>query len=403
MTDIMVKSSQVKSTYCLLTDNFKVRKAYFIFSVIAAILSICGGFVMFFRKGLPWYDFAIQRFICESLLRGTDIYSLRGSSELYAGFHASPWGALLQNVFYGGFLPLETAKVYFTVIHFFLLLLSSYVLYIKTKIFSGSYALFVSVLSVMSLDSLISFYCGNAGGMISACLLISWLICNEHPYISGILIGFSMVKPQVTLIICLGLILLRHYMPVFIAAAITIISWFIVSLILHKGMFIMFSDFLFSPNTNSAESFAGIFSFMPVNYITKLGMSMLSGIIFLCLIVRFLPDNMPDILRIYPAFMASTFWCYKHFNDAYVLIFPAALCVFIMNFQKSPIKFLGWFTGALYCLYGLILKFGLFAVSKLIFRYEFSRHSLRIIYDFGIIIVGIIICQELRKIYSEAE
>ena len=351
-----------------------------------------------------------QRFVCESILKGTDIYSLRGSSELYAGFHASPWGSLLENIFYGGFLHLEAAKVYFTVLHFFLLFLTSYMLYRKTKEFSKNYALFISLMSVLSLDSITSFYYGNAGAMISSFLIISWLICDEHPYIAGILTGFAMVKPQVTLIICLGFVILKRYMPVLIAAAVTIISWFIVSLMIQKGMFAMLSDFLFSPNTGSEKGFAGILSFVPGRYMTRLGMSMLFGIIFLCAVSHFLPDDMPDMFKMYPAFMASTFWCYTYCNDAYVLIFPSALCVFIMSCQKSFITSSCWFICALYCSYGLTIKYGSYTVYKLIagtdLRSDFIlgvRHTLDMTYDFGVVLVGILICMELRNIYLEAE
>ena len=207
-----VKSSQVKSSYCLSTgDNNSFTSKYIplVFIFVSVSLSVMA-FLVILRGGLAWSDMGIQWRTCAYTLRGIDIYTLRGSENfivelgrIEAGFHASPWGCLLENVFYGGFLPFAAAKVYFIAANILVLFLASYILYRKTKSISCRLGIFTLITSILSIDFLKAIDQGNAGGMICAFLLIAWAICDEHEYISGILIGLAMVKPQDALIVCL--------------------------------------------------------------------------------------------------------------------------------------------------------------------------------------------------------
>ena len=267
-------------------------------------------------------------------------------------------------------------------------------LYSKARKLSGNLGTWALILSLLSADFMLSLYICNAGGMITAFILIAWLICDEHEYLSGVLLGFAMVKPQVAAIVCLVFLMMRKFKPLIVAAAIDLSAWVAVSVMTHKGMLELLRLFLFSPNRgeNSFVIFRGIFTclFEPM---TAIAASMLFGILFVYCLHRFLPDNMPEMFKIYPAFVAITFWCYSTVNDSYVLIVPALVCVYLMLITDKVV----WFLSAIYCSYGTIIR-------SVIKRVMSAERNLQItVYEVGLIILSVIICLELRRIYSEAK
>ena len=398
------------------SKDFKLNYYLVIFLAIYLSLSFRAIYIL---SDIAYTDFATQWRICAYTLKGINIYSLRGSSEfipeigeISSGFHASPWGCLLQNIFYGGFLSLDNAKIYFVIASIIVLITASCVIYSKVKKFSSHLALITLIISLFSPFYMMSFHEGNAGGMICAFLLMAWALCDEHKFISGVLIAFAMVKPQDAGIICIAFLLLKKFAPVIIAAVIDIISWLIVSILTHSNMLQLLRDFISGSNVNfNPNPFAGIFHFATNNLMIAMFASMLFGIIFAGLIIKFLPDNMPEFFKIYPAFMAVTFWSYSYNNDCYVLILPASLCLWLMMTSKRAWL---WTLGNL----GMLCSFSLYifrglntnhvqAVNAVSSNSDsiiiIHKHLSRNIYEAGIILLGIIMCLELRKIFNDKE
>ena len=161
--------------------------------------------------------------------QGIDIYSLRDGVNLIpeigtigAGFHATPWGCLLQTVFYGGFLNYEASRIYFVAANFVVLIIASLVLYSKSRRLPGNLGTWALILSLLSADYMTSLYLCNAGGMVAAFMLTAWLISDEHEYLSGVLLGFAMIKPQDAVIVCLVFLMMRKFKPLIVAAAIDV-------------------------------------------------------------------------------------------------------------------------------------------------------------------------------------
>ena len=371
-------------------------------ALVFIVLSLLSA-VHLFGHGLNWTDQPLQWRICVYTLRGIDIYSLRDSSslladigEIGAGFHAAPWGCLLQTVFYGGFLSYEVSRIYFVVANIVVLVVASLVLYIKSRKSLPELGGLTLLISLLSADFMMSLYLCNAGGMIAAFMLIAWLISDEHEYLSGILLGFAMIKPQDAAIVCLVFLMMRKFKPLIVAAAIDLSAWFAVSILTHKGMLELLQAFLFSPHRNEGKIFAGIFTLVFANPMAAMSASMIFGILFVYLLHRGLPAEMPSLFKIYPAFIAVTFWSYSTVNDYYVLIVPAALCAYLM--MRTGKIF--WLFSSVYCAYGIIIR----SILRRAMSLPGGQLNIPLtIHEAGLIILGVIICLELRHIYSKVK
>ena len=70
-----------------------------------------------------------------------------------------------------------------------------------------------------------SVHYGNAGGIICCLLMIAFLIGEKHPCIAGVLLGFAMMKPQISAIICLVYLFEKKFKTLFVAAGIVVAGW----------------------------------------------------------------------------------------------------------------------------------------------------------------------------------
>lgn len=357
-------------------------------------------------RGFTWHDLKMQWRTCAYTLRGIDVYLLRGNvnflpeiGPISDGFHASPWGSFLGNVFYAGFIPYEYAKIYLVILYCIVTFTVAYLLYYKIKSFSFELGVTAFVLSVPSSQIILALKDGNAGGIICAFLVIACLICNEHPYISGILLAFAMVKPQVASLICLAFILLGHFRPVILAAVIDIAGWGVTSVLVKKGMLELLREFLFANGKGTSNPFPGIFAFATDNFFAALSASMIFGVIFVCVIMFCLPRGAPEKLKFYPAFMAVTFWSYSYTNDLYVLIVPALICLWLGIIKTRQV---------FWTLCGVFLAEEVFTrkvaegiITAVLHTEAKSFFIARSLQGLTIIIIGVLMCFELRQIYRE--
>ena len=381
----------------------------FMFCTIFMFLTLFCYYYIFFLgyDGLDWCDFITQRAVCEQTIKGTEVYLLRGDSEtIYMGFHAIPWGCILGNIFYPAFLSVEAGKIYFLTLNITVLIICSYVLYRKIKPVSYDLGLLAAVMSVLSVDFLFSIYMGNGGAVVCMFMLIAWAVCDEHPIFAGVLTGLAMIKPQTAALMCLTMLLMKRVKPLIVGAVIDVAAWFIVSVMTKRGMFELISEFLFSSDKLSDSFQAGIFTLAFNNGLIAMACSMLLGIIFVLMLHICIPENLPQYFKIYPAMLAANFWCYGNFTDSYILIIPAVICLWLITFQSSSSKRFMWFSLSLWCSYGPIIRSVLRRFLYLIYKplpddAVFSIYIPRTIHEVGLLVIGILICLELRKTYSE--
>ena len=335
-----------------------------------------------------YQDFLGQWKLCAYTLRGVNPYTLIGVEVpaieelgiIPANWGTTPYGLLLGNLFYAGFLAmatatlipstpysinkdltayreinsaLEPAEIYFIALNVIVLSATAIIIFQTFKNFSRKFAWTSALLSIFSFAMLIPLIdTGNVSGIICCMLILICLLQENYPKLSGILLAFAMVKPQLALIFCLTLLLMRRFKILFIAAAIDIAAWLIVSFMVNTSPITLLTEFL-ATGAGGNKSYAGIFTlFTAFDHNLAMLLSMAAGIIYVCIGHKLLSDCKISAFKFLPACIAATFWCYSFYNDFYILILPVAACVYVMIESKN---FAIPFGAALFMTFGLFI------------------------------------------------
>ncbi len=402
----------------------------------------------FIMDDLRYQDFLGQWKLCAYVLRGIDPYPLIGVAVpaieelgiIPANWGTTPYGLLLGNLFYAGFLAmntaafipsepfsmnkdlqayreinstLEPAEIYFIVISVAFVLLTAIVIFQTFKTLSKKLAWTSALLTIFSAVQLIPLKnTGNASGIICCMLILISFLQEKYPKLAGVLLAFAMIKPQLALIFCLTLLLMRRFKILFIAAAIDIAAWLIVSFMLQTSPMVLLQEFL-ATGAGGDKSYAGIFTlFTASNHSLAMGLSMLAGIIYVCIGHKLLSDCKISAFKFLPACIAATFWCYSFYNDFYILILPAIVCVYVMIESK---KIAGPFVSVLFMTFGVFLWMWILfngtiseiigvidwnALLSLATVQDYVVHTwiVRTLFEVGVILIGFDLCRRLRNI-----
>ena len=126
------------------------------------------------RGGLGWSDFYGQWTLCAYTLRGIDPYQQTGIEPpllpdvgaIPAGWGTSPWGLILGNLFYPGYLSHNAAAMQFFLLSIAMIALTAYILFKRLKDLPRPTA-FLIALSLMAAPNFWrALHQGNCGGMI---------------------------------------------------------------------------------------------------------------------------------------------------------------------------------------------------------------------------------------------
>ena len=399
-----------------------------------------------FKTPHIYQDFLGQWKLCAYVLHGIDPYPLIGAEIpkieelgiIPANWGTTPYGLLLGNLFYAGFLAMNTAaqipstpmtigkdltayratnatfepaEIYFIVVNGILLLATAIIIFQTFKNLSLKFAWTACLLAIFSAVQLIPLInTGNASSIICCLLILICFLQEKYPKLSGILLAFAMVKPQVALIFCLPLLLMRRFKILFIAAAIDIAAWLIVSFMVNTSPITLLTEFA-AAGAGGAKSYAGIFTlFTASNHNLAMELSMLAGIIYVCICHKFLSGCKISAFKFFPACIAATFWSYSFYNDFYILILPAMVCVYVM-IESSD--FAIPFGAALFMTFGLfILMIFLAKITSLLGvvdwntllslntvpNYVVHTWITRTFFESLIILIGLYLCRRLRNI-----
>ncbi len=387
-------------------DN-KLLNGMILFTILLNVML----FFLMKATNLPWADFDGHWRICAYTLRGVDAYQQIGVNPpifedigiIPIGWGTSPWGMLLGNLFYPGYMSFEIAGKYFFILNIVILLITATIFYFKAAKISQTLGIFATVFFIFSASFGIPLTCGNAGGMICCLLLICCVCYEDFPILSGILLSIAMIKPQAALPICFALLLQKRFKVLITAAAIDLSALLIVSILIQKAPWTIINEFLHS-NIGSGGQFAGIFQLAFENTNTAMAASMLAGLIFVYILHTILRRKNLGIFTMYPACIASSFWCYSFFSELYILLLPVLFCLNIMLQTKERLKKFLWFTAALYSQIALSfwvtiiiffrqnesLQPNLNVFQKVVeISFDHYAHTFFLI---GVIIIGFLIC-----------
>ena len=390
-------------------------------------------------------DFLGQWKLCAYTLRGIDPYPLIGVEVpvieelgiIPTDWGTTPWGLLLGNLFYPGFLPmsiaafipnepltigkdlnayreinimLEPAEIYFIVLNVIMLLATAIIIFNYFKNFSRKLAWTSALLAIFSFAQLIPLNnTGNASSVICCIMILICLLQENYPKLAGIFLAVAMVKPQIALIFCLTLLFMRQFKILFIAAVIDILAWLIVSLMTSTNPIILLTEFL-SLDVGGNKNYSGIFTlFTASDYNLAMLLSMFAGIIYVCIGHQLLKDCKISAFKFFPACIASTFWCYSFYNEFYILILPAIVSVYVMIESRD---FMIPYGAAMFMTFGVFIWFMLLSTSSTIFKdIDFNTllslnverryvHTwiMRTFFEGGVILIGLYICRRLKNI-----
>ena len=393
-----------------------------------------------------YQDFLGQWKLCAYVLHGVNPYPLIGAEIpkikelgiIPADWGTTPYGLLLGNLFYAGFLAMstaafipstpmtigkdltayratnatfESAEIYFIVINVILLLATAIIVFQTFKNLSLKFALPACLLAIFSAVQLIPLVnTGNASSIICCLLILISFLQEDHPKLSGILLAFAMVKPQLALIFCLTLLLMRRFKILFIAAAIDIAAWLIVSLMVNTSPITLLTEFV-AAGAGGDKSYAGIFTlFTASNHNLAMELSMLAGIIYVYICHKFLSDCKISAFKFFPACIAATFWCYSFYNDFYILVLPVIVCVYVMIESKEIAIPFGaalfmtfgiflWikFTIEIFKLLGVVNWNALLGLNS-VKDYVIQTWITRTFFEGVVILAGLYLCYRLKNI-----
>ena len=371
-------------------------------------------------EGISFYDFAGQWKLTAYALHGIDPYPLIGADyaaidsigTIPKGWGTSPWGLLLGNIIYPGFMSLENAIRFFVAVNIILIIitsLSAFFKFQKTSIHLGIYAFLCAIFSFWFMQS---FTLGNAGAGICCLLLLVIFYYDTHPDLAGVLLGLSMIKPQTALIVCFALFLMKKYRVVVISSVIVFLSLLIVSILIQNNPVNLIVEFL-NAGIGSNESYSGIFTLMFINkpFMAML-LSMLVGVLLTVFFNYLLPPNLYKAFYFYPACLISTFWSYSFFNEFYILLLPLMICIYSILYVRNMFLSLCSFFAALYLSAG---SFIIFHVPFLTFTFlqflsfpvyttnnvTIDRWTVRSLFETGIIVIAFLQCYIFNRLKKE--
>ncbi len=290
-------------------------------------------------------------------LRGFDPYlnmitqeipeAVQDIGALDPAWGATPWGLILGNVYYLGFISLDKAKLCFLILCVVSLVVVLICLYFKAeKIYDDKRFVFLLiVIALGSTNFLSAINARNASGIISCMLLLAWILCDSYPVITGLLLGIAMSKPQDAALICFAFLLQKKFLPLIIAAVVDIAAWFYASVLTGSGMIKLLEEFAYLNIIGQHSS--GIFATLISNSSVSMFCSMATGIILTAICMYYSShenkNNAPKDFSLCFGYIFTAFWCYSTNTNFYTLLFPIAVCLYFMMKSEKFYQRLFWF------------------------------------------------------------
>lgn len=277
-----------------------------------------------------FYDFDGQWALNAYALNGLDPYQVRGLETplieeigtIRFDWSTMPWGLVLGNFFYPGFLSATSAAIYLIVMNVFFLLITARYLAKNLKVGLDGRIIFLVTTTAFLAHFAISTCFGNAGAIICCLLIICCLQADESPIFAGMLLSLAMVKPQVALPICFALLLRKNFKVLLTAAAIDLAAWLVACVMTGELPWILLRESLTS-GAGGDGVFSGLFTLIfPENKSLAMLTSMTAGALFIWLTFR---DE--KNFWMCPACLTTTFFAYSFWNEFFILILPALMCL----------------------------------------------------------------------------
>lgn len=304
-----------------------------------------------------------QQILCVYTAHGINPYApaeiLPDVGPIAEGFATSPWGLTLGNIFYPAFIPIEYGCLYITLFSLIMLWITCFVLVGYFKSLWKNYdacVVWVSALLFTSASMWMSILNRNASCIIACLIIISIIYSDSKPLMSGIFLGFAMIKPQMCGLICLIFLFEKKIKPLIVAATIDISGYIATCMLLKEDPITLFVEFMNSDVgvvKGNTEPYYGIFSFLipyGIDNSVITTCSAMVGIVITTISYRVLKRknienyHIKTILLFSPALICSHIWAYGWNLDKGILV-PVVIflaSVFIHINKMKIISLIGY-------------------------------------------------------------
>lgn len=351
------------------SDDLLKNKFFIFFSVgfiilffIDLYLDVKGLIDFFSVKTIHFTDFTGQWKICALALRGVDPYleinvadpAIPEIGSVPEGWGTSPWGILLGNFIYPGFLSESAAAKWFIAVFIIVLTAAGVTVFLKLKKRALSFAIIAIPVLLLPDNIIRSFISGNAGFILCAFTIMAIMLCDDFPIVSGVLIGLAMIKPQVAALACLVLLFMKKFKVLITGAIVDVAAALAVCVMVKKTPWALVSEFLGANIGGNNSPYRGYMNFLNIKFgmdeNLTMALSMALGIVFTAAAFFFLRNKtsreskeLPFYIFFIPC-LITTMWSYSWLNDYYIVV-PAAL-VFLHELsyaEKAKTKILSGF------------------------------------------------------------
>ncbi len=361
-------------------------------------------------KDGKWFDcrdLKGHRAIVGYALSGKDPYLYIGKDAVsdFIGkippkFSTVPWALVFGAVFYPGYLPLTASKIYLILFQTVFLALGIYL--INKKCNDKKNIFIIAFCAVSHFSFMYSMYFGNCGGAVSLMIICALLLVDDRPVIAGIIMGFALMKPQISAIFCIVWLLDKKIKPLVSAGVVCVAGWAVSSAVTGVNPLTLLKE-MSEASTSSDEQYLGILSslkFLGVDSMVVLGLNVAAGVLFTVIFtLKLKKSGAADkniFLKYTPAAVASCFWIYKNGTDFLILLIAVIALTEILEYcNKAEFR--------LYLLFIMFLEISRGAVStasSFMFSDVFLRDVLKSAEGLALMIVCIIICSTSIEIYK---
>lgn len=329
--------------------NFCKKKIFFIVIVglftFNVLLTICE--VM--KYGFFFVDFHARWKESSYLCLGISPYSINETNinasigPIDSGMITVPWAWVLGMFMNPGFLPYEIAKVVGILVYVLIYFITCFVLYKYWKGRLGTSNININVLYFAILSSLLlgcqiywwwALVCGNQGAVVACIIIICLCICDKYPRLCGVLMGISMIKPQLAGIFFLTFFLEKRYKIIFTAALVDIFALGGAALVTDSSIINLLMQ-TFRAGSSLENVYFGLFDllkFYRVPTYRILLADVLAGVAFVVayfMRINNKGDKCIVFVRYAGTAIASMFWFYKQPHDNIILAIPCIAFLYI--------------------------------------------------------------------------
>lgn len=302
------------------------------------------------KSGLHYTDFTFRWKECYYLFNGINpLGSVNGEiilpevGQIDDVSGAMPWTYILGIIINPPFLPYEFAKVYILVFITALAMITSVVVY-KKMIKLGldkNWAIIAALVVFTNASWVSTIAAGNNAFLVVCFLVIMVCIIDDHPYISGVLLAFAMMKPQIAAVFYISLLLKRKWKTIISSLAVIFIAWMIAAFLAKTSPIEMLFGIYqqgVSYDLSVNYGFFNLLKYIGVSNQTVLLLSAFFGCAILVIVSIYIiktPELCKNEFLYYSvAAVVSTFWFYKFAHD-YLINIIFALCWVIYMFSAK--------------------------------------------------------------------